>query len=327
MKPSMVVGVVLALAACSKQDDKGAVSKDPPVAPASKVVEKVTPKQPEVAAVDPKVVARGAYIAKAAACGVCHTALGPTGPDLANAFAGGFEMNDVIGTWRSPNITPNKSSGIGGWTDAQIAAAVREGVRPDGSQLYPIMPYLLYNRMTDDDTKALVAFLRSLKPIEKVVAPTKDLKMPKIPAPKPANQPDVASDPVKHGEYLATLMLCGHCHGADPTKGPPDPTKQFAGGFPFPMPPMLGTGTVFSANLTSDPETGLGKWTTEQIARTITTMMRPNGKPIAGPMMFLQGGWSQLDPADIDAVAAFIHQLPPVKNQVPPSTFKPAAAP
>jgi len=119
-------------------------------------------------------------------------------------------------------------------------------------------------------------------------------------------------------------MGCAHCHGGDPTKGPPDPARRYAGGFPFPMlPGMMGTGTVFAANLTSDPETGLGKWTVDEIASTIRTMVRPDKRQLHGPMTWLQGGWSQLDSEDITAVATYIHQLPPVKNQVPASTYKP----
>lgn len=264
-------------------------------------------------------VERGAYIAKLAGCGTCHTPLGPNGgPDFSKAYAGGFEMPDLIGTWRAPNITPDKSSGIGSWTDDQIIASIREGVRPEGSQLYPIMPYLNYNRMTDADAKALVAFLRSLKPIVNDVAPTKNLKMPQPPAPKPANAPD---DPAHHGEYLATLMLCDHCHATPGADHAPLPDKMFAGGLPFVM-PMLGKGTIYAANITSDPATGIGNYTEAQLATAIKTMMKPDGKQIQGPMLFMQGGWATLDDADIKAVAAFIKQIPAVTNKVPASTFK-----
>jgi cytochrome c553 len=275
-----------------------------------------------------KLVERGAYVAKASGCLVCHTAIGPTGPDFANVGGGGLEMPDPIGTWRTPNITPDKGTGIGNWTDEQIIAAVRTGVRPDGKTLYPIMPYMNYNAMTDDDAKALVAFLHTLKPVERTVAPNKDLKMKPIDAPPPSNGPDDASDPVKHGQYLATLMLCNHCHWT-PKKdysGPVDMNHLFSGGFVFEL-PMLGSGKLYAANLTSDPDTGLGKWTEEQIATTIQTMVRPDGRPIFGPMQFLQGGWSQLEDSDIKAVAAFIKTLPPVKNKVPASTFKPNGPP
>ena len=101
---------------------------------------------------------------------------------------------------------------------------------------------------------------------------------------------------------------------------------MFSGGLPFEI-PMLGTGKLWSRNITSDPDTGIGKWTEDQIFTTIKTMVRPDGKPIYGPMQFMQGPWSQLDDADLHAVAAYIKQLPPVKNKVPDSTFKPNAGP
>jgi hypothetical protein len=253
--------------------------------------------------------------------------MGPNGPDLEHAYAGGLEMPDTIGTWRTPNITPDKSSGIGSWTDEQIARAIREGVRPDGSKLFAIMPYMNYNRMTDGDVKALVAFLRTVKPVERVVAPNRDLKLSPVDAPRPANQPDVSDDPIKHGEYMASIMLCNHCHWTpDHHMAPAGPDKMFSGGMPMEM-PMLGTGILYSRNITSDPETGIGKWTEDQIFSTIKTMVRPDGRQLQGPMLFLQGGWSQLEERDVRAVATFIKHLPAVKNAVPASTFTPKAAP
>jgi hypothetical protein len=275
---------------------------------------------------DPKLVERGAYLAGLMGCGYCHMPMGPTGPDFARLYAGGLEVTEVFGTWRSPNITPDKASGIGGWTDEQIIAAIREGVRPDGGQLYPIMPYLNYNRMTDADAKALVAFLRSVPPIENVVAPTKDLTLPKIPAPKPANAPDLVDDPMKHGEYLVTLMHCNMCHTPMGKDGVPDLTKMFAGGFEMELPP-LGTGKLYGPNLTSDPETGLGKWSVEDIAKSVKTMLRPDGTLIQGPMQFYLAGWSRLEDKDLTAIATFIKAIPPIKNKVPKSTFKPHAGP
>jgi len=323
----LVVALVLALGCSEKKDDPA--RSDPGSAP-PKVVDTAKPpppepKVPEPAKTDAKLVERGAYLAKAGACGVCHTAIGPTGPDMANAFAGGLEMPDPMGTWRTPNITQDKGTGIGSWTDDQIGRGIREGVRPDGSQMYVIMPYLHFNRLTDDDTKALVTFLRTLPAISKVVPPNKDLKlMPKIPAPRPANAPDVADDQLKHGEYMATIMLCGHCHWTPGKDMAMSPDKMFSGGLPLEV-PMLGTGTIYTRNITSDPETGIGKWTEEQIFATLKTMTKPDGKVIQGPMMFMQGPWSQLDDKDLHAVAAFIKHLPPVKNKVPESTFKPNA--
>lgn len=318
---SVVMALVVATGCSKKKDEEPreapkAVEKDP----GAKPVENPVPAEPKA---DPNaaLVTRGAYLAGAAACGVCHTAIGPTGPDFANAYAGGLEMPDAIGTWVSPNITQDKSTGIGAWTDDQIARAIREGVRPDNAQLYPIMPYLHYNRLTDDDTKALVAFLRTVKPVNKVIAPNKDLKMPKIPAPKPANAPD---DAAGHGEYMATIMLCGHCHWTPDKNLAPQKGKEFSGGMPFAI-PALGKGTLYARNITSDPETGIGKWTEDQIFTVVKTMTKPDGKIIQGPMQFMLGPWSQLDDKDLHAVAAYIKKLPPVVNKVPDSTFVPAA--
>jgi mono/diheme cytochrome c family protein len=319
----LVCMVVAAVVGCKKKQEASASS------PASETaVEPAKTEAPPPAAPDAKLVERGAYVAKASACVICHTAIGPTGPDLANAFAGGLEMPDAIGTWRTPNITQDKSTGIGNWTDEQIIAAVREGVRPDGTGMYAIMPFVNYSRMTDDDAKALVAYLRTIKPIAKTVAPNKDLKIMKGPGPKPANAPDDATDKLKHGEYLASLMLCSHCHWTPDMKtmAPAGPDKMFSGGLPFEI-PMLGTGKLWSRNITSDPETGIGTWTEDQIFTTIKTMVKPDGKMIYGPMQFMQGPWSQLTDDDLHAVAAYIKSLPPVKNKVPDSTFKPNAGP
>ena len=107
---------------------------------------------------------------------------------------------------------------------------------------------------------------------------------------------------------------------------PAGPDKMFSGGLPFEI-PMLGTGKLWARNITSDPETGIGKWTEDQILTTIMTMVKPDGTMIDGPMQFMQGPWSQLSDDDLHAVAAYIKSLPPVKNKVPDSTFKPNAGP
>jgi mono/diheme cytochrome c family protein len=310
MRNLVVCGVLVVAVACT-----GKSEPKPEPTPEPKVVE------PVKKADSSTIVARGAYLAKAGGCLVCHVAMGPAGPDMDHPGAGGLELPDPAGTWRSPNITADKTTGIGSWTDDQIARAIREGVRPDGTQLYSIMPYANFNRLTNDDTKALVAFLRTLPAVDHAVAPNKDLKFPKIAMPAPANAPDVASDPLKHGEYMATLMVCDHCHWQPDAKMQPQSDKMFAGGLEMTL-PMFGPGTLYASNITSDKETGIGAWTEDQIVTALKTMMRPNGKLINPPMLLLQNSWNQLDDADLRAVAAYIHQLPAVKNKVPDSTFK-----
>ncbi len=318
MKRRAIVLVLLALTACSSK--KKQEGKEPPVAPEPPATSG-SAEPPK----DTKLIERGEYLSGMLGCGSCHVGVGPTGPDMTKQFVGGLEVPEKFGTWRSPNITQDKETGIGGWTDEQIKAAIRMGTRPDDTQLYPIMPYPNYNRMTDDDASALVAFLRTVKPVANKVERTKDLALPKMTPPKPTNAPDVTGDPMKHGEYLVTLMHCDNCHTPMGPTGP-DRTRLFAGGMEFEI-PFLGTGKLHGSNLTSDPETGLGKWSQADIEKAVKFLTRPDGTVIQGPMQFYLAGWSKLTDQDINAIGTFIKGLKPIKNKVPKSTFKPNPLP
>src|SRR5204863_3694916 len=122
---------------------------------------------------------RGEYLAMLRGCPACHS------PDPARPYAGGLESWEPSGPWRSSNLTPHPATGLGSWTDAQIIAAIRDGLRPDGRVLHPIMPYRSYRRLTDDDASALVAFLRSLAPIDHAVAPSPSSSPSPSPSPSP----------------------------------------------------------------------------------------------------------------------------------------------
>jgi mono/diheme cytochrome c family protein len=272
-------------------------------------------------------VARGKYLAQnVMGCYACHTPLAEKGPDLSKKYAGGLEVPEPFGTWRGPNITQDEETGIGGWTDEQIAGFIRTGKRPDGSQAAVIMPYLFYNALSDDDVDAVVAYLRTIEPIHNEVAPSDELKLPVVPAPPPKGTAPPREDKVAYGEYLATLMHCAMCHTPFGEGGKPDMSRAFAGGFPMEM-EMMGEGVLFSSNITSDPETGIGSWSEEDIIRAVTEMREPDGSPIVGPMVFYAMAWSGMERADLEALAAFVKQIPPVVNEVPPSTFKPHGPP
>jgi mono/diheme cytochrome c family protein len=308
-----VTAIVLAAACGKSKNDSGG-----PV-PASGAAEPVEQK-PEPLQVDTALIARGAYVANVAGCTTCHVGVGPHGPDPTRSLSGGFEAPDTFGTWRPGNITSDKATGVGAWTDAQLAAAIREGTLPDGTQMYPIMPFPFFNRMTDDDLHALIAFLRTLPAVSNKVAPN-DLKLMRMSVPKPANQPDPKDDAVKHGEYLATLMHCASCHTPMGPRGP-DLTRPFAGGMAFNL-PMLGDGTLYAANITSDPDTGIGKWSEQQIIDALTKLTKPDGSHVQGPMMFYLAGWTALTPEDLSALAKYVKTIPAVKHEVPASTFTP----
>jgi mono/diheme cytochrome c family protein len=286
--------------------------------------DELSPQKPDMALIE-----RGRYLSTLMLCDQCHTPLGPNGPVMDKAFAGGREETESLGTWRSPNITPDKKTGIGNWTDAQLIVAIREGKRPDGSQMYVAMPYPSFNRLSDDDAKALVAFLRSLPPIENAVAPKPALGFSKVPVPPAKGLAVPTTDPVRYGEYLIALMQCALCH--TPTKGDsfePDTARVWAGGFPFKIPkpyePLMGSGTLYGANLTSDAETGIGKYSEDDIYNALMIGKRPNGAPVRGPMkLFSLTVFPKLTSSDMKAAIAFIKHIPPIKNKVPEANFTP----
>jgi mono/diheme cytochrome c family protein len=155
-------------------------------------------------------VKRGEYLVSQMGCGDCHTPghfLGK--PDMSKALAGsdvGFEVPELGFFW-GPNLTPDKDTGLGNWSEAQILLALREGTRPDGRKLAPTMPWMAYAKLRDEDAKAIVAYLKSLAPIankstgpfgpsETPTAPYQKIIFPAPPAPAaPAEQPATPTPP------------------------------------------------------------------------------------------------------------------------------------
>ena len=236
-------------------------------------------------------------------------------PDKTKAFAGGFEAAGPggKGVWRAPNITPDPTTGLGSWTDDQVIAAIRTGARPDGPRLAAIMPFPFYARMTDADVHALVAYLRAQSPVTHRVPRSQGLEMAPIEAVPTATAGDPVTDARGHGEYLVTLMHCAGCH--TPTEGA-HKGQAFAGGNGFDNPLSMGGGTVYSANITPDPETGIGAWSEDDVVRAIREMKRPDGDPLRGPMAMYHAAWSTLSDSDARAIATYLKSLPPVVNQI-----------
>ena len=215
----------------------------------------------------PEAVARGAYLANhVTVCIDCHSTRDwayYAGPIVAGSEGiGGERFGEEFGfpgTFYARNITP---AGIGNWTDGEIARAITSGVRKDGSAFFPVMPYhLAYNRLAEDDLHALIAYVRTLKPIE-ADWPASQLNFPvsiivnTIPEPYHAQPAPDPSDELAYGEYLATIAACAECH-TPMVKGEKIAGMDYAGGFEFPLP----TGVmVRSANITPDLKTGIGGW-------------------------------------------------------------------
>lgn len=248
---------------------------------------------------------RGTYLMHSiVACGNCHTPQGPKGPLPGMELAGGLEIKDPGFTVYTPNITPDPETGIGKWTDAQIITAIREGKRPDGTIIGPPMPIGLYRGMSDNDVKAIVAYLRTVKPV-KNTPPKSQYKMPLPPSygPPVKNVRDVPrGDKVVYGAYLAgSLGHCIECHSPMGPKGPDIENKLGAGGFEFFGP----WGTSVSANITP---TGIGKYRDSQLKKVITTGIRPDGSHLKPPMGVPY--YANMTDQDLDALIAYLRTLP-----------------
>jgi len=255
----------------------------------------------------PEILARGKYVfATAGGCG-CHTP-----PDAVGLNAGGQKFELLVGTIYSRNITPDPETGIGKWTDAQVANAIRRGERPDGSRLFPVHPYKYLANIADDETEALVAYLKSVKPIRASVPP-RSLRIPVPPLTVPASPKVAAREGLERGRYLAGgAAHCADCHTARRFDGSPDDTKFMAGG--------PGPEGSLPSNITSHYETGIGRWSEAQIARFLKTGVKPSGQEAFSLMrvviMGTAAGFKDLTDADALAIARYIKTVPPIENRV-----------
>jgi mono/diheme cytochrome c family protein len=204
-------------------------------------------------------VQRGEYLTRAGGCVSCHTTPGGT------AFAGGRALATPFGTFYSPNITPDMDTGIGRWTDAQFKTALRQGVRPDGANYFPVFPYTSFTNISDEDALAIKAYLFSLPPARQANR-AHDVWFPfswrflqlgwkTLYFNAGPFRPDPARDATyNRGAYMVTALAhCGECHTPRNMFGAVEPSMALAGtrdgpdGQPVP-------------NITPDRATGIGQW-------------------------------------------------------------------
>ncbi len=255
-------------------------------------------------------VERGRYLVETiAGCGNCHTPRGPGGVfDATKELAGGFVVDEKPFRAVASNITPDKETGIGTWTDAQIAKAIREGIRPDGSLVGPPMPIGLYRKLSDSDLMAMVAYLRTVKPVRnKVEKSTYRIPLPPNYGPPVTSVPDVPrADKVKYGEYLAgPVGHCVECH-TPMVQGKHDWSRIGQGGMEFNGP----WGVSVARNITPHNEDGLGTWSDGEIKRAITQGISKNGGKLYPPMPYSL--YSKVRVEDLDAVVAYLRSLKPL---------------
>ncbi len=268
-------------------------------------------------------VRRGEYLARAADCLVCHTA--PGGAD----YAGGLAISLPFGTLYTTNITPDKRTGIGNYSDRDFLDALRRGKRRDGSRLYPAMPYTSYAYMTDADALAIKAYLFSL-PAVHATTPDNTLGFP-------FNQrwlmvfwstlfnADTRFEPHSdrspewnRGAYIAeALAHCGECHTPRNLGLALDNGKKFAGAV---------TAGWHAFNITSDQGSGIGGWSDNEVFAYLASGHTPGRGTAAGPMAeAVDHSFSQMASSDIRALVSYVRSVPPVASRDLPARLAPPA--
>lgn len=267
-----------------------------------------------------ELVAKGQYIFALAGGCACHTVPKET------AHSGGRAFPIPFGTVYSTNITQDKETGLGAWTDSQIMDATAKGISRDGSRILPIMPHEKYSGMAQEDLKALVAYLRTLKPVKR---PTPELKtsLPfmrsfgtfaylKLFGRFSASPAQAPKSGIERGRYLVDhVSICGDCHTPRNFLGAPKHSLYLAG-----MPQKNSPLGEAVPNITPDTETGIGSWKREEIAELLLTGTKPDFDNVQGLMYEViegtTGGYKNMSKADALAVADYLKSLPPIKNKI-----------
>jgi mono/diheme cytochrome c family protein len=259
-------------------------------------------------------IERGGYLVNTIlACGNCHTPRDASGELIKDkAMSGGRLFATPAFVVTTSNITPDVETGIGSWTDAEVKRALIEGIRPEhhhlpGVPLAAIMPANFYKALLPEDLDAIVAYLRSIKPIRNQIADP-EYKAPvhrdAYPDAETGFDKSNFNDPVRRGAYLAAIGHCMECH-SERTKGVSDYKAGLGrGGRVFPE------GST-AANITSDRTAGIGGWSDQEIARAITRGVARDGHMLKPPMGFAY--YAGLKESDLADVIAYLRTVPPLQ--------------
>ena len=272
---------------------------------------------------DASLIERGRYLIRAADCEACHTAIG------GQPFAGGRGFVLPFGAIYSTNITPDKETGVGQYSDADFLAAVHRGVRRDGAPLYPAMPFASYTYLTDADALAIKAYLFSLEPISAPAIPNTfafpfnqrwamGIWAMMFNADRRFEPHADRSAEWNRGAYLVeALAHCGECHTPRNLFQALDERRKFAGAV---------TGGWRAYNITGDPTSGVGDWTDEALAHYLATGHAEGRGTAAGPMgEAVDLSLVHLTSEDIAAMVAYLRTVPPIANPDLPAPRPPSA--
>lgn len=260
--------------------------------------------------------ARGRIVFEAGGCSSCHAT--PGQPDRLK-LGGGLQVKSPFGNFFVPNISPDPEDGIGAWKVVDLANAMQTGVSPSRTHYYPAFPYTSFQRVTIEDIRDLMAFLRTLAPV-RGKARDHDLAFPfnirrgvglwkllfldgKPLAPDPTKSPEW-----RRGRYLVEgLGHCAECHSPRNFLGAVIADRRFAGG-----PNLEGKGRA--PNITSD-DSGIGKWSQADIVELLNSGLTPDGDSVGGAMAEVVRNTGELPQSDREAIATYLKSLPPLPTR------------
>lgn len=269
--------------------------------------------------VTPARLERGKYLANSIGCLYCHSPHDWSkreDPIVQGMTGAGQQLpyTDLPGKVFAPNLTPDKDSGAGNWTDDMLARGIREGIGHDGRALFGIMPFAHYRNMPDEDLASIIVYLRSLPPVRNALPKTEIIFPVKYimrndpqPITAPVSLPDI-SDPVKRGRFLVNLIGCTDCHTPVDNHHVPLPGMEFSGGQVLHAP----WGAVASANLTPD-SSGISYYSEAlfiQAMRTGTVRARELNKTMPWAVM------GTMKDEDLAAMFAYLKTLKPINHRV-----------
>jgi mono/diheme cytochrome c family protein len=275
----------------------------------------------------PEKIERGRYLANhVSVCVDCHSTRDWnrfSGPIVEGTEGKGSEVFDqkfgFPGRYTSKNITP---AGIGNWTDGELFRTITTGVNKEGKALFPVMPSHYYGQMDEEDIKCIIAYIRTLKPIEnKPEESVSDFPMNLIinTIPHKANPQKLppVTDVVNYGKYIANAASCIECH-TQFDKGKLVAGTEYGGGREFPFP----NGAIIrSSNITTDLETGIGTWTKEQFvsifrARSDSATLAKKLNPDDFNSIMPWTMYGKMTTQDLEALFAYLRTIKPIKNEV-----------
>ncbi len=244
-------------------------------------------------------IERGKYLVDTVmTCHNCHTPRGPNGPQFDKAFSGGLRFDEAPFDVTASNITSDRETGIGSWSEADIKKLMTTGMRPNGVPVAQVMPTAFYKVLTPGDLDAIAAYVHSLPPVKnQVPAPVYKIALPPMEVPnasKPMREADLR-DKVKRGFYLVTIAHCMECHTPMGAKGR-DFTRMGSGGFEFKGP----WGVSVSRNITSHKDKGIGAWSDDEI--------KPHCMECHTPMGYAY--YAKMTAQDLDAIVAYLRTMP-----------------